>query len=264
MGDTLGYDEWSQSGVLLWPPRRFREELADSLYSFIRDDDEKFQSLGPGSAVSLDIYENLTACINRFIDNYMRETPPQNFGQWQDPPPRDSGVMLDRWQESDDGPFTTIEASHATNNPIAYPPPDGPTAEDPTEVIRRLHSGPGLCSEYIPDPLAARRRQMDQHLQSMVQVLGSSVAPTYPGEPPNSCSGNRVVGGATTTSSRPEPTSRRRNREATSLDENSSTITLESYRSKRVDTRTDKAKKSEYKHECRHCGQRFQFPARLK
>lgn len=249
MDGTVSYDDLSQSGVLLWPPRKFREDFAHSLSDFILDESRGLQSLGPDS-ISSDSCDNLVASITRFMSDYMLRVTPQ----WQE---RDYGVMFLRWQRSDEEPFTAVGASH-TNNPIAYPHLDGLPAGDPREQIRRFHNGPeGFYSECNQDSLTARGGRIRRTLQSM-EVLGPSDASTYTSDPPNACSGNRVVEAATT-GSHSEPTTRRRNREAASLDENSSTITLESYRSKRVDT-----KKSEYRHVCKHCGERFQFPARLK
>ena len=255
MAESLSYDEWIQSGTMPWPPRRFREELAYNLYNFILDEGGKFQSLNPDSVISSDTRKYFVACINRYVNDYM------------DGPPS-CGAMFRRYrvQDPNDDPFPLM-ASHGTNNPIAYPPHDGSIVRDPGEQIRQLHSDPGHYGEFNQSSFTStREKHLIQQIESTARAFeASDFVSLYSDDLPGAGSGNRAAGsGAASIDSHPESPSRRRNREATAPDENSSTITHGSHRSKRVDTRTDKAKKSEFKHVCAVCGAKFQFPARLK
>lgn len=265
MPGYLSNEDRNPTGTEPMPLREFREEFLHNLAEFIRDDYGKFPSLYTESAMSSDICKTFVARITQYATIYMNI-------------PLSCGAMFRRYwaQDPNDDPLPLIGASHVTNNPIAYPPQDDPSARDPGEQISQFHSDPGFYSECNHASLAtAREKRIKQQIQFAIRALRTDdFAPLYPGELPSAGPGDRTAGsratstdshlGSTFIDNHLESTSRKRGREPSPYDENSFTAAQGSYCSKRVDTRPDKAKNSEKKHECEICGLRFQFPARLK
>lgn len=242
------------TGAPPWPSRGFREEFLCSFSKFIRDDDGKFQSLGPDSAISSDIRKSFVACIISHINDYM-----------DSPPSRGPIFRRYRVQDPNDEPYTPIRvAGHVTNNPIANSPQDGLTAGGTRGRGRQLHSNLAPYSDCNQRSFAIPCRKNDiQRIQSETQAFRASNPDLlYPSEPSSAGSESRAAGNeAASIDSHLESTPRRRNRESSPLDESSSKITV-SCPKKRAGTRA--VDKSKLPHVCGICGDRFKFPARLK
>ena len=234
MPDYLSNEDCNPAGTDPMPSPEFCEEFLHNLSEFIRDEYRKSSPLDAESPVSSGARRSFVARINQYASEYVSVLS-------------EYGFMLRRYRMQDPNHdlFALLGASHVASNPAAYPPPY-------SELNQSSSAAPGGIN--VTQQSQSATRTFEPSNPSLVHLA----------EPASTGSGNHVAGsGAASIGSYLESTSRRRNREPSHPNENSTT-TPGSHRSKRVDTQTRKDKKPEKKHECKKCGKKFLSPAHLK
>ncbi|KAG0633953.1 hypothetical protein HOY80DRAFT_1141034 [Tuber brumale] len=297
--DGLDWD----SGIL-WPDYEYRKEFARCVSDYILDKSEKYPTVGPGTwcpgmPLPPKVQSYFSACVRQFVeslpDDLLRgHQPLQEFEV-------EENYAMERFlRGSNEEPFNSIALTmpRGINNfgiPDEFDSQSLSTAGDPRRPIRDLHrQGAVHQTDFFPTlgsdvfPRGTHGANLAEQMETVTEIMssrkshveqfrhGGGLAPPPPqstsalGRRRRAYSGEESTSAGSQTATRRARTKRNQPPLKTAVGDEGQSSRSFGANARSVDesprntTSAGTVSKEGFKHKCDTCGERFEFPARLK